>query len=449
MPLVHPDDREATAQAMKALYTEPYSCTIEQRAMTADGWKWLAWSDSSVLDQNNNVIAIIGVGRDITDKKNAEIEILREKEKAEQNDRLKTAFLQNISHEIRTPLNAISGFSDLLDKPGLSEEKRRNFTSIIRQSGNQLLAIVNDILTISALETKQEQLHISVVNINELILNLSTIFYPQALNQNLPLYAKKELSDSQAEIFTDKTKLTQILNNLISNALKFTHQGMVEFGYALKNDLLEFYVKDTGIGINEANQLHIFERFVQADDSIQSNYGGTGLGLSICKGFVELLGGKIWVESKPQKGSTFYFTIPYNTSNNINQEQTLNHTKQGSNLILVAEDEEFNFLYIEEILSYLEMQIIHAKNGREAVEICKMNPNISLVLMDIKMPLMDGFTATKKIREFRPLLPIIAQTAYALEYEIEKYKSVFNDYITKPIEEQNLQQILSKYFVNK
>lgn len=449
MPLVHPDDRDSTAQAMKALYTEPYYCTVEQRAMTVEGWKWLAWSDSSILDQNKKVVAIIGVGRDITDKKNAEIEIVKAKEKAEQNDRLKTAFLQNISHEIRTPLNAITGFSDLLDKPNLSEEKKRNFTSIIRQSGNQLLAIVNDILTISSLETKQEQIHISIVNINELILNLSTIFYPQALNQNLPLYAKKELSDSQAEILTDKTKLIQILNNLISNALKFTHQGMVEFGYTLKNHMLEFYVKDTGIGISEANQSHIFERFVQADDSIQSNYGGTGLGLSICNGFVELLGGKIWVESKPQKGSTFYFTIPYNPSNSINPEQTLSQTNQAANLILVAEDEEFNYLYIEELLSYLKTQIIHAKNGKEAVEICKMNPNISMVLMDIKMPLMDGFTATKKIREFRPLLPIIAQTAYALEYEIEKYKSVFNDYITKPIEEQNLQQILSKYIIDK
>ena len=383
--------------------------------------------------------------RDITEQKNAEAEILKAKEKAEESDRLKTAFLQNMSHEIRTPMNAIIGFSEFLNDSNLLPEKRKSFISIVQNSTYQLLAIVTDILTISSLETKQEKISIEKVSINNIIIDLLATFKPQAQKQNIQLYSKQTLNDQQSEIYTDNTKLIQILTNLLTNALKFTHEGFIEFGYNLKNKSLQFYVKDTGIGIKPELQEIIFERFRQADLSITKKYGGTGLGLSISKGFVELMGGKIWVVSEPNKGATFFVEIPYNPVKEIPNHVALEHLNHKNEFILVVEDEQYNFLYIEEILINLNLKHLHAKNGLEAVEICKKNKNISLVLMDIKMPIMDGHTATLLIKEFLPDLPIVAQSAYALEQEIEEYSGIFDDYLPKPIKKETLTKTISKY----
>ncbi|HAN79435.1 MAG TPA: hypothetical protein DCQ31_17565, partial [Bacteroidales bacterium] len=224
----------------------------------------------------------------------------------------------------------------------------------------------------------------------------------------------------------------------------------IEFGYTLSDEntdepMLELFVKDSGIGIDKSLHNKIFERFRQADTSSDRLYGGTGLGLAIAKGFVELLGGKIWVESELNKGSEFYFTIPYRLMNsNENELQPIELLNIG-NVILVAEDEDYNFMYIEEVLGVLNFQIIRAKNGKEAVEICRAYPNVGLVLMDIKMPEMDGYTAAKLIAEFRADLPIIAQTAYALEHEIAIYGSVFDEYLSKPIKESDLLKSITKY----
>ncbi len=393
--------------------------------------------------------------------KNEEYEVLNEelrqtneelvyaKEKAEQSDRLKTAFLNNLSHEIRTPLNAICGFSQRLNKPALSVEKRNSFISIIRNSSDQLLSIVSDILTISSLETRQEQLYIDKVYINEIIINTLANFRQQGINQNISIYAKQPLSDKQSFVYTDHTKVTQILAALLSNALKFTHEGSVEFGYNLKSDIqpaeIEFYVKDTGIGISKVLHQKIFNHFRQVETGLAKKYGGTGLGLSIAQGFVELLGGKIWVDSEPGKGSTFYFTIPYKPVYKIEDKKKVDAKKQRQKIVLVAEDEEFNFLFIEELLLDLNIKLIHAKNGREAVDICNKKPEIDLILMDIKMPLMNGYDAAKIIKKQRPALPIVAQSAYALNHEIEQYKDIFDDYMAKPIKEKLLIKITRKY----
>ena len=386
---------------------------------------------------------------DITERKLAETNLLQAKEHAEESDHLKTAFLQNMSHEIRTPMNAICGFSKMLNKPELSDEKRKSFISIIINSTNQLLSIVTDILTISSVDTKQEKVNIQKVCINSNIVDLLAIFKTQAQNQNISLYAKQQLTDRQSEIFTDNTKITQILSNLITNALKFTHEGFIEFGYNLKGEFIEFYVKDSGIGIKTEMQEKIFERFRQANENINKKYGGTGLGLAISKAFTELLGGKIWVQSEFDKGSTFYFTIPYKPVHEI--DKTNSPTEQNENFptVLVAEDEECNFLLIEELLCDMDLKLIHAKDGKETVEICRTNPKIDLVLMDIKMPIMSGHEAAKLIKEFRPDLAIIAQSAYGLEQEIEKYSGIFDDYVTKPIDENELQQKIMKYINNQ
>ena len=351
-----------------------------------------------------------------------------------------------MSHEIRTPLNAISGFSGLLNKSQLSEEKRKSFVSIIQSSSRQLVSIVTDILTISSLETKQERQRIEEVCINNIIVDLLSIFKQQAQNQNISLYAKQQLSDKQSEIYTDKTKITQILTNLISNALKFTHEGFIEFGYNLKDNELEFYVKDSGIGIKPEFHEKIFERFRQADKSINKFYGGTGLGLAISKAFAELLGWKIWVQSEPEKGSTFYFSIQYNPVNKIDKNTTPTKQNENSRSVLVAEDNECSFLFIEELLIDMDLKLIHAKDGKETVDIFKTNPNIDLILMDIKMPIMDGNEAAKIIKKLKPDLPIVAQSAYTLEHEqAKKYEGIFDDYLTKPINEDDFKQIVMKY----
>ncbi len=386
---------------------------------------------------------------DITKRKEVENELIKAKEKAEESDKLKSAFLQNMSHEIRTPMNAIIGFSKLLEKPDLSPEKRKTYTNMIINSTNQLLLIVTDTLTISSIETKQEKVNISKVCINNIIADLYGIFKTQAFNQNISIYTRQNLTDEQSEIYTDKTKVTQILTNLIHNALKFTHEGFIEFGYNLINNKLELYVKDSGIGIKEEMQDIIFERFRQADEKINKIYGGTGLGLSISKAFTELLGGEIWVKSKPGKGSTFYFTIPYKPVYKIDKPNSITKQVENAKTILIAEDEVSNYQYIEELLTDMNLKLIHTLDGKETVEICKINPNINLILMDIKMPVLNGHTAAKKIKEFRPYLPIIAQSAYTLDYKNKKLgEIVFDDYITKPINKDELKHKLMKY-INK
>ncbi|MBN1251157.1 MAG: PAS domain-containing protein [Bacteroidales bacterium] len=450
---IHPEDKQAVEQSNYSVMVNNKPIPVEYRINTNGGQQKyvLGLADKITLDRNGKSKLLTGIVKDITDYKLTQKELIAAKEKAEESDRLKSAFLQNLSHEIRTPLNAICGFSGRLNKSNLSEEKRNSFVSIIQNSSNQLLSIISHVLTISALETNQEKVYIDKVCINNIIVDLLAIFKQQTVNQNISLYAKQPLNDKQSEIYTDKTKTTQILSNLISNAMKFTHEGFIEFGYNLKDNELEFYVKDSGIGIKVELQEKIFERFGQADLSINRKYGGTGLGLAISKGFTELLGGKIWVNSEIDKGSTFYFTIPYKPVNEVDKAKTDNSEKLVNKkpVILVAEDEEFNFLYIEELLIDFDYKLIHAKDGQETVDIFKTNPDISLILMDIKMPIMDGHTAAKLIKEIKPDLQIIAQSAYALEHEIEKYSGIFDDYLTKPITEDILIEKVNKYMINK
>ena len=298
---------------------EKHSVTIEWIALQIGTNKEIYVQISISRTVWNKKEVLVAVIRDFTERKEYEQKLMVALEKAEESDRLKTAFLHNMSHEIRTPLNAISGFVGLLEDSGITEEDRNSYIQIIQNSSTQLIAIVSDILTISSLETKQEKINVSNVCINELFVELQAIFNQQAMTKNISLIVKQPLNDIQSEIFTDETKITQVLSNLLSNALKFTAEGFIEFGYNLKTDVkpveMEFYVKDSGIGINPEFHTKIFERFRQANKSINKIYGGTGLGLAISKAYTELLGGKIWVQSEPGQGSTFFFTIPYKPVN--------------------------------------------------------------------------------------------------------------------------------------
>lgn len=394
----------------------------------------------------NSAKCFVAVVRDFTERKEYEEKLIKAKLLAEESDQLKTAFLQNMSHEIRTPMNAIMGFSELLNNDSLSSEKKNEYTSIITNSCILLLSVVNNILDISTLETKQEKVRITEVLLNEVMEQLFLIFFNQAAAKKLKFNFFKDIDKGDPHVYTDKTKVTQILTNLLNNALKFTAEGFVEYGYVIKGDKIEFYVRDSGIGIRPEMHKKIFERFRQADSSIQANFGGTGLGLAISKELVALLGGDIWVESGLNDGSTFYFTINYEPVSEADTKYVESMGAiSGSKTILIAEDEEYNYLYLVHLLQKMDIKIIRTQNGLETIEICKSDPSIDLILMDIKMPVMDGYTAAKLIKAFRPQLPIIAQTAYALDSEVKKFEGpAFDDYITKPINKDVLSQKVLK-----
>jgi signal transduction histidine kinase len=373
-------------------------------------------------------------------------ELLIAKQKAEESDKLKTAFLQNMSHEIRTPLNSICGFSEMIQST-VQDEQIKTFSSIVLSSSNQLLSIVNDILTISAIETGQEELNLTEVDICDLIFQLEKVFVQQVGVKDVAVSAHIPNNHQNTIIKADKTKLRQVLSNLLSNAVKFTPSGSIAFGFVEEGEELTFFVKDTGIGIDKNKFNVIFSRFAQADETIQSVFGGTGLGLSISKGFVELMGGRIWLESEVGKGTDFYFTIPYIplVKEKIEGLGLIHENRSNQNIsILVAEDEEFNFFFLKELLTMWNFNVLHARNGQETVEMCKSNSNIRLVLMDIRMPVMNGYDAAKEIRAINPDIPIVAQTAYALVHERIKYGNAFDDYITKPIPKEKLAELFQR-----
>ncbi len=398
-----------------------------------------------ILNHNGHPKFMLGISEDITAKKEAEKELIDAKEKAEDSNRLKIAFLQNISHEIRTPMNAICGFTSLMTEPDLSLEQKENYGSIVRSNCDQLLTIITDVLTISSVETKQMKVNIQEVNLNQLMDELTHVFKPTATSLSLDFKNTTEIQEEDAYILTDRTKLMQILSNLLTNALKFTKEGSIELHCHREKGNLFFFVKDTGIGFNPDSKETIFERFRQANEDINKKYGGTGLGLAISKAFVELLGGQIGVETEPGKGSIFHFMLPYEPANPLETDVLEPIVWNKGYTILVAEDEDINFLFLETLLQPMNWKLIRATNGQEAVDLARADQTIRLILMDIRMPLMDGYQAAIAIKELRPNLPILAQTAYANDYEIEKYKSVFDDYITKPLRIQVLKQKISRF----
>ena len=431
-------------QSQKALDTNTVFQT-EEILTAKTGSRVFNTKKIPLLDHNGQPKYLLGVSEDITAIKKVEMELIDAKEKAEESNRLKNAFLQNISHEIRTPMNAICGFSSLMTEPDLSLDQKANFSSIIRSNCDQLLTIITDVLTISSVENKQLNVNIQEVNLHQLMEELTHIFKPTATSLSVDFQNTTNIPKDEAFILTDRTKLTQILSNLLTNALKFTKEGSIELNCHREKDNLVFYVKDTGIGFNPGSKDILFERFRQANDDINKKYGGTGLGLTISKAFVELLGGEIGVETEPGKGSIFQFTLPYLAASPLETESIEPIVWNKGFTILVAEDEDINFLFLETLLQPMNWKLIRARNGQEAVDLARADENIRLVLMDIRMPVLDGYQAAIAIKEFRPDLPILAQTAYAHEYEIEKYRTVFDDYMTKPLRIQILKQKISKF----
>ena len=386
---------------------------------------------------------------DITERKRAEEELIIAKEKAEENDRLKTAFLHNISHEIRTPMNAIVGFSSLLSEPDIDSSTRNSYIDAIINSSNHLLSIITDIIDISNIEANIVKITKSGVNLNFVIKSLYEQFLLKANEKKITMISEPGLPDKESIILTDKTKLIQIISNLLNNALKFTRQGQVKFGYAVKDKLIEFFVSDTGLGIPEEQHQRIFDRFYQVENPVLKLYEGIGLGLAICNAYVELLGGEIRLSSTPGTGSTFYFTLPFEkpAGTTITTSSPMKETGfvfPEKKKILVAEDNDNNFKLIGYFLFGANVEIIRASNGNEAVEKCLSDQSIDLVLMDIRMPGMNGYTATDLIRLSKPDIPIIAQTAYADDRE-RAIECGCSGIISKPFDKKGLLKVIREF----
>ena len=379
-------------------------------------------------------------------------ELLLAKEKAEESDKLKTAFLANMSHEIRTPMNGILGFSQLLKEPNLSAHDKGKYIDTIDNSTHQLLSIITDILNISKIEAGEETTYSLFFNLREFLHEIKSFFQPLAKQKNLKLSLVNNLSSGIENIKSDPIKLRQILDNLIGNAIKFTSKGKVEIDVNSKDDRLIFSIKDTGIGIDPSQHKVIFDRFRQVELTHSRKYGGTGLGLSLAKSFIEMLEGTIHLDSSLGKGSVFKFEIPLCVINEPILEKKSRikkisiNNKWGDKTLLLAEDEEDNAFFIQTALMPTGIKIITAVNGFDAVELCRKNRDISLVLMDIKMPEMEGLEATRIIRSFNKEIPIIATSAYAFSSDTETcIEAGCNDYISKPLVIDQLLVLIKKH----
>jgi PAS domain S-box-containing protein len=410
------------------------------------------YNASVYRNEQGEILGIFATARDITLRKQTELELIKAKEKAEESDRLKSAFLANMSHEIRTPMNGILGFTELLKEPNLSSDEIQDFIQTIQISGERMLNTINSIVDISKIESGIENVLIRKTNINEKIVSIYKFFKPKVEYKRLQFIFKNRLPSEDAIINTDDEKVYGALMNLINNAIKFTNEGSIEFGYVKKGEYLEFFVKDTGIGIPQNQQQIIFERFRQGSESDSRGYEGSGLGLAIAKSYVKLLGGEIWVESEEGKGSIFYFTIPYVvTKNRYPTEHAfsaeLNNPGIKKLKILIVDDDEISYLLLKRTLQDISHEVLYAVTGVEAVEACHNNHDLDLILMDLKMPEMDGYEATRQIRKFNRDIIIIAQTAHGFSGEREKViEAGCNDYMSKPISKTSLIMLICKYF---
>ena len=381
-------------------------------------------------------------------------ELISSKIKAEESDKLKSAFLMNLSHEIRTPMNAIVGFSDLLLDNKINEKKKHEYVRIVQYNSRTLLSIVDDLIEMSKIDTnliKPNYCNVNLVNLLNAVFE-SAVFSNK--NDNVIVKLQEPDEKIKGNIITDIVKLNQIIVNLLNNALKFTDEGFVILDYEVDEakKLIIFHVRDSGIGMPDEFKNKIFKRFNKINAKKISANEGLGLGLAISKSYVEMLGGTISVETKEGLGSTFTFTIPLKYAEKDTDEvekvhHIVNFNLGNEEVVLVAEDDNINFKLIEKLLKIFNFNVIRAKDGLEAVEICRTNSDIDLVFMDIKMPNLDGYGAFEKIRELNRTIPIIAQTSYSFPEEVEKIKQLgFNDFISKPLDNERLYELVKKYF---
>lgn len=376
--------------------------------------------------------------------------------KARKADQLKSSFLANMSHEIRTPLNAIVGFSNILADENLTADEKKQYAAIINTSNDSLLRLVNDILDVSMIESDQLSLVKQKCNVSGLMDNLEKTYLLKLSNQGNKIRIHQARQSGQVYMDTDGTRLQQILVNLLDNAVKYTEEGEIEFGYSMEEKTLKFYVKDTGIGIKEKHLDYLFDRFYKIEDDNTKLYRGTGIGLYLTRKLVNLLGGDIWVVSEFGKGSEFYFTVPKVGFRIDKEEKEMDDHKNPFKdatkkvKILIVEDQESNQQYYTALLKPGNFELIQAHNGTEGIAAFDKNPDVDLILLDLKMPDINGFEVLKEIRKKDTKVPVIAQTAYAMSADREKcLEAGFNDYIAKPVQREKLLNLIAKYIPQK
>lgn len=393
------------------------------------------------------------IGNLFEENSNQKLDLINAKIKAEEGDLLKASFLANLSHEIRTPMNAINGFTELILNTELSKEESIEYLNVIQNNGKNLVSIIDDLIEMSKIDSNQISPNFSEINLESCIVELyKTVKVTIPKTKAVKFKLIKSPVAAAYNIVTDEIKLKQVIINLLTNAIKYTDEGLVTFSYEIdeKENLIHFTIQDTGAGIDEDHHKHVFDRFKRVENDKSIQVGGLGLGLSISKAYIEILGGTISLESEVGVGSTFYFSIPLQYAKvehivvrPIREKEIV---KSENKVILIAEDDNINFLLFQKMMQKMPYTIIRAHNGQEAVDICINNSDIDLVLMDIKMPIMNGFEAIEQIRPIRPELSIIAQTAYSSsEDEVKIKKAGFDDYITKPLNRERLFELINKY----
>ena len=447
---VHPDDLKRCIETFENAFDKREKFRMEYRLLHCSGdYKWIDDLGSPRYNSKGDFVGYIGHCLDITESRNLMEHIIAAKEKAEKSNLLKTAFLNNISHEVRTPLNGILGFGSLLAEPGISEEEKERYFALMKSSSDRLINTITDYMNISLLVSGNLSANIAPVNISSIIDFSRNKFKELSGAKKLNFNFIVPGGSAELALKTDLDLIKIIIHHLLDNAIKFTEKGDVSIGFVTKEKSIEFFVRDTGSGIDREDQIQIFDLFTQRNLNESRVQQGSGLGLSIVKGILNLLGGNIRVESVNGIGSTFYFSLPFKMEDSKTLEEIQFQPVQKTEklpVVLAVDDEETNSIYIEAVLRKYTSKIIKAVNGKEAVDICRSNPDISIVLMDIKMPVMNGFEATGIIKSFRKDLPIIAVTAYAMaEDEKIALDAGCDDYLAKPFTYSRLIEKVRKY----
>jgi PAS domain S-box-containing protein len=430
--------------------------TFELESKTLDGQgRYILIHAIPKTDSDGKYSGSLFTTIDISDRVLMERELVYNKDKAQESDRLKSTFLANMSHEIRTPMNSVIGFSSMLLRGGLDKKKQDQYLNIVINRGKHLMQILDDIIDITKIEENQIQLNLKTFNLYDLFSELKVYVESELVHSKkdeIKMNVSHGLPRDEATIFADSLRLQQVLTNLLNNAVKFTDAGSINFGYYKEegSDELVFFVSDTGIGIHPNMHKLIFERFRQVDESFSRSYGGTGLGLTICKGLLQLMGGKIWLKSDGRNGSTFYFSLPlylYNKEETVIPVVTEKEFNWEGRNILIVEDDPSSYEFLYEILSEKNCKIRYAANAKEALSIFAQYP-FDLILLDIQLPEVDGYQIARQIRQINTSIPIIAQTAHAMSDDRQKcIASGCNEYVTKPIQVDHLLETIDSYFL--